>query len=281
MCVSGLVDIGANLGHASFDADRDVVIDRAREAGVAAMVVTGSDFESNRAAVEMARRESDLAATAGLHPHHATGWSAELAHQVDAAAAQREIVAVGETGLDYFRDLAPRHEQKKAFEAQLEIACGHQLPVFLHQRDAHADFAAILGNAAGDLPGAVVHCFTGDRDALETYLALGCHIGVTGWICDERRGGPVVELLPEIPDDRLMIETDCPFLLPRSLRPRPATRRNEPAFLPAVAQAAAEARGQSPEALAESTTGVAMRFFGIAQLLEQPAGKPQSDTIQM
>lgn len=281
MCASGLIDIGANLGHDSFDADRDEVIARAREAGVGAMVVTGSDYASNRVAVKMAGRESGLAATAGLHPHHAMDWSAQLAHQIDAAAEQREIVAVGEAGLDYFRDISPRHEQKQSFEAQLEIACRHQLPVFLHQREAHADFAAILGNVIGELPGVVVHCFTGDREALETYLTLGCHIGITGWICDERRGGPVVDLLPEIPDDRLMIETDCPFLLPRSLRPRPATRRNEPAFLPVVARAAANARGQSLEALAASTTATATRFFGLAQRAGEPVLKPENDTIQM
>ncbi|WP_111747894.1 TatD family hydrolase [Salinisphaera orenii] len=260
-----LVDIGANLAHESFDADRQDVRQRAHAAGVHAMVVTGSDHASNASAVELARTENDLAATAGLHPHHAESWGDALAEQIADAAGAGDIAAVGEAGLDYFRDLSPRDAQATAFEAQLDIARRHQLPVFLHQREAHADFAAILKNTIDDLPAAVVHCFTGDRDALETYLELGCHIGITGWICDERRGQSVARLLPEIPSDRLMIETDCPFLLPRSLDSKPATRRNEPSFLPEVARAAAVARGESVSALASATTATAERFFGLKE----------------
>ncbi len=260
-----LVDIGANLAHDSFDADRDAVIERAHQAGVQAMVVTGSDADSNAAAVELAEHNPALSATAGLHPHQAESWSVRLSAQITDFAARRCIVAVGETGLDYFRDLSPRRAQAKAFEAQLAIASTYQLPVFLHQREAHADFTAILKNAIHELPAAVVHCFTGDREALETYLALGCHIGVTGWICDERRGRPVFDLLADIPSDRLMLETDCPYLLPRNLKPKPDSRRNEPAYLPVVAQTAANARHQSVEELAEQATANATAFFALAE----------------
>ncbi len=136
-------------------------------------------------------------------------------------------------------------------------------PVFLHQRDAHGDFVAILKEFRGRLAGGVAHCFTGGRSELEDYLALDLHIGVTGWVNDERRGHSLREALPHIPSDRLMVETDAPYLLPRDLKPAPKSRRNEPCFLPHIAAAIARLRGESLDALAESTTRNAVRFFGL------------------
>lgn len=257
-----MIDIGANLADQSFAADLPDVLARARAAGVDAIVVTGSSEPSNAHAQQLAKQHAGfLHATAGLHPHHAADWNDDLAGQISRLADQRAIVAVGEMGLDYFRDLSPRPTQRAAFEAQLGIAIEHALPVFLHQRDAHADFLSILRAHRDALSDCVVHCFTDTRDALADYLALDCHIGITGWICDERRRGDLPEAVTDIPAQRLMVETDAPYLMPRTIRPRPRTRRNEPANLPWVVAAVAEARGETPDAVADSTAAVARRFF--------------------
>jgi TatD DNase family protein len=176
-----------------------------------------------------------------------------------------QVVAVGECGLDYYRNFSPPDAQRAAFVAQLELAASARKPVFLHQRDAHGDFAAILKDFRGGLTGGVAHCFTGGRSELEDYLALDLHIGVTGWVNDERRGQTLRESVPHIPADRLMVETDSPYLLPRDLLPRPKSRRNEPCFLPHIARAVAHLRGETPESVAESTTRNATLFFGLVK----------------
>lgn len=261
--MSALVDIGANLAHAGFDADRDAVLERAAAAGVGTIVVTGSSADSSRRALELARTHPGrLHATAGLHPHHASEWSAEHAALFRGLAHQPEVVALGECGLDYFRDYSPRADQRRAFEAQLALAAELKKPVFLHQRDAHADFLPILKDFRPQLADAVVHCFTDSEAALADYLALGCHVGITGWICDERRGLALRDATRRIPDDRLLIETDAPYLLPRTA-PKTPHRRNEPMFLPYVAATLAASRGQSVAHVAAVTTANARRFFRI------------------
>src|SRR5699024_867619 len=152
-----------------------------------------------------------------------------------ALAAHPEVVAIGETGLDFFRDFSPRPQQEAAFRAQLELAAELDMPVFLHQREAHARFLPILRDHLSALPAAVVHCFTGTDTELDAYLDAGCHIGITGWICDERRGHHLRDLVARVPAGRLMIETDAPYLLPRDLRPKPRSRRNDPMHLAHVA----------------------------------------------
>lgn len=262
-----LIDIGANLAHESFAVDFDAVLERATDAGVDRVIVTGSDLTSSQRAIELAAcYPGQLFATAGLHPHHASDWEQTLATLMQEAAGQAQIVAIGETGLDYFRDISPRKTQQAVFAAQLEIAVEYAMPVFLHQRDAHADFLAILSDYLPRLPRALVHCFTDTAAALDDYLALGCHIGITGWICDERRGKALFNAVPAIPDDRLMIETDSPYLMPRTIRPKPKTRRNEPAHLPYVATGVAAARSQSVEQVAATTSANAARFFGLQQV---------------
>lgn len=259
-----LIDIGANLAHESFAADIDAVLARAREAGVSQIVVTGSDPESNVAAARLAASHPDmLYATAGCHPHLAERANDELYRQMRELAGRPEVVALGEMGLDFFRDISPRPVQERAFERQLETAAEADMPVFLHQRDAHDRFLPILRNYRDALPAAVAHCFTADRKALYAYLDLGCHIGITGWICDERRGRHLLELVRDIPADRLMLETDAPYLMPRTIRPRPKTRRNEPANLPYVLKTVAEARGESPDRVASNATAAARRFFNL------------------
>lgn len=258
-----LVDIGINLTHDSYDSDRDAVMARAAAAGVVQMVVTGASAEGSRKAVALAHTHPGvLYATSGIHPHHATELTGELAHELEGLAHRPEVVAVGECGLDYFRDFSPRDVQRAAFARQLEIAARVGKPVFLHQRDAHEDFVAILREHASALTaGGVAHCFTGQANELEDYLQMGLHIGITGWICDERRGAHLLPLMRHIPADKLMIETDGPYLLPRDLNPKPTSRRNEPAYLPHVAAAVARAREESLEQLAASTTSTARHFF--------------------
>ena len=256
-----MIDIGANLAHDSFDHDRDAVLQRAWEAGLSAIVVTGSSADSARKARELAHAHPGrLYATAGLHPHHATDWSAELGALFRELAGDPAVVSLGECGLDYFRDFSPHEAQRAAFVAQLELAAELKKPLFLHQRDAHGDFSAILREFRPRLAEVCVHCFTDTRVALEEYLLLDCHIGITGWICDERRGQELLELTKHIPDDRLLLETDAPYLLPRTA-PKPHPRRNEPMFLPYVARAIAAARGVAEEHISRVTAANARRFF--------------------
>lgn len=261
-----LIDVGANLAHDSFDADLDAVLARAHHAGVDQIIVTGSSLDSTRRAIELARRyPQTLFATAGLHPHHASEWNAELAAQFRELATAREVVSLGECGLDYNRNYSPHDDQRRAFAAQLQLAIELRKPLFLHQRDAHDDFLAMLREHRAQLGNVVVHCFTDTREALNDYLALDCHIGITGWICDERRGHHLIDAVVDIGDDRLLLETDAPYLLPRSA-PKHVTggnRRNEPALLPWVARAVAAARSQSEAQLARQTSDNARRFFGL------------------
>ncbi|HSN51763.1 MAG TPA: TatD family hydrolase [Woeseiaceae bacterium] len=263
--MDSLVDIGANLAHDSFDDDRDAVLRRAAAAGVTRIVVTGSSDDSNEKAARLARDHPGvLWSTAGVHPHHASDYTAGSDALIRRLAAAGHIVAVGECGLDYFRNFSPRDAQLAAFRSQLDIAAETGLPVFLHQRDAHDDFVEVLEPALPKLSRAVAHCFTGEHESLREYLAMGLYIGVTGWICDERRGTHLQEIVAAIPDDRIMIETDAPYLLPRTIRPKPQTRRNEPMYLPEVLRVVAAARGQAEEHVARITTRNAERFFGLS-----------------
>jgi TatD DNase family protein len=260
-----LVDIGANLSHESFQHDYQQVLEDARHAGVSHIILTGTDLEHSQAACDLAADSPALlSATAGLHPHLASSWTTATAAQI-AALAQRDIaVAVGETGLDYNRNFSPADAQRRAFSGQLELAQKLQKPLFLHQRDAHSDFHGLLKEARDLIAGGVVHCFTDTKEALRAYLDLDMYIGITGWVCDERRGQDLQSIVRFIPDDRLLIETDAPYLLPRSLRPKPKSRRNEPKYLIEVLRTLAQFRGnQNPEELARFTSENAKRLFRI------------------
>jgi TatD DNase family protein len=260
-----LVDIGANLTHDSFDPDRSLVLERAAAAGVRRAIVTGASVTGSAQAVELSEAHPGvLFATAGVHPHHARGFDSHTVSALEALLRSAAVVAVGECGLDYFRDFSPREAQRDAFRAQLELAIRSEKPVFLHQRDAHDEFLALLAPSMGELTrGGVAHCFTGGPAELETYLDLGLYIGVTGWVCDERRGSELRDAVPRIPLDRLLIETDAPYLLPRDLVPKPAHRRNEPAYLPHVLQRVSQLVQLPVETVAEATTRNAERLFGL------------------
>jgi len=260
-----LIDIGANLTHDSFDEDRGEMMQRASDAGVTRMIVTGSSNQGSQDAVKLARTApGQLYATAGVHPHHAADFDEISVQLISDLASDDAVVAVGECGLDYFRNYSPRQAQLEAFQAQLDIAAETALPVFLHQRDAHDDFVEVLEPMLPKLSRAVAHCFTGEGESLREYLEMGLWIGITGWICDERRGAHLHDIVSVIPDDRLLIETDAPYLLPRTIQPKPKTRRNEPAFLPEVLRVVAEARAQTEEHAAKITTDNAMHFFNLS-----------------
>jgi len=257
-----LIDIGANLTHESFAQDLPEVLRRAHVAGVGEMIVTGTSVAATRAALDLHRADPHrLFATAGLHPHHAAELTSEAMEALRELAADPGVVAIGECGLDYYRNFAPREAQLAAFRALLELAVETGKPVFLHQRDAHADFVAMLREFRGSLVDGVAHCFTGHPNELDDCLEMNLAIGITGWICDERRGQHLLPMMKNIPADRLMIETDAPYLVPRSLRPKPASRRNEPAFLVEVAATVAAARGETLAQLAASSTAAAREFF--------------------
>lgn len=262
---SELMDIGVNLTHRQFDRDRAEVIDRAVAAGVTTLVVTGADVEESRAALQLAcEHPGKLWATAGVHPHHARDWGPETVSELRELAADPRVVAVGETGLDFNRDFSPRPVQERVFALQLELAAELQYPVFLHQRDAQERFLAILREYRDHLVDAVVHCFTGGREELWPYLDLDLYVGITGWLCDERRGELLRACISAIPEPRLMIETDAPFLLPRDLEPRPRDGRNEPAFLPHILHRLAQLRRCDAQQLARTTTAAARGFFRIS-----------------
>jgi TatD DNase family protein len=259
-----LVDIGVNLAHASFNADREQVIARALAQGVEVMVVTGTSLKASQDALALCQQQpGTLFATAGVHPHNAKQCDSETLRALRRLTENEAVVAIGECGLDFNRDFSPRPLQEKWFEAQIELACETGLPLFLHERDAHQRFVEILKAHRDHLEDAVMHCFTGMKAELHAYLELDLYIGITGWICDERRGLHLRELVREIPADRLMIETDAPFLTPRNIQPKPKNGRNEPAFLPYVAQAIAQATGKTKEEVAETTTDNALWFFAL------------------
>jgi TatD DNase family protein len=291
---TSLTDIGVNLMSPAFDRDRDAVVARAEAAGVHTLIITGSSMESSAAAVAFATAFAAandagpaisnirMYATAGVHPHNAKDWDAAVQTALrelileSAISTPHVIAAVGECGLDYNRNFSPPDAQRKCFEDQLALAAQLGKPVFLHERDAETstnafnDFLAILKQYRPRLPGAVVHCFTGNMVELEAYIALDCYIGITGWICDERRGAHLIPLLPRIPADRLLLETDAPYLLPRNyaLQERqPAIKRksgrNEPCFLPYIAAFAAEAIGKTQDQLVAETSANARRVFSL------------------
>jgi len=211
-----LIDIGLNLTHDSFDTDRDSVLARAAEQGVHRMIVTGSDIAHSRRALELvADVPARLRSTAGVHPHHASQFAAHDRNELMALVHDPGVVAVGECGLDYFRNFSSHEDQERVFRMQLEIATSVNKPVFLHQRDAHEPFTAILRDYIGALSaGGVAHCFTAGRAEAGAYLDMGLYIGITGWICDERRGMHLREVARYIPQDRLL-KCSCSIGTPR------------------------------------------------------------------
>jgi len=257
-----MIDIGANLTHDSFNKDRKEVIQSAIENGVTTMIVTGSSEACSLKAYELTKEFPEhLFSTVGIHPHHAIEYTGETEDLILELIQHDKVVAIGETGLDYFRDISPREAQVFSFEQHIKLAIETKKPLFLHQRDAHEDFYAIINEHRDKLSNIVVHCFTDNKKALFDYIDLDCHIGITGWICDERRGLHLRELVTNVPANRLMIETDSPYLIPRDLKLK--TRRNEPKHLSHIAEVIAKLRKVDFNQFVETCTETTRKFFSI------------------
>jgi len=263
---SELIDIGLNLSNFRFKDDMNDVLQRALSAGVSKCILTGTCLQSSEAVAKLCELHQDqfpnmLYCTAGIHPHDAKTFNATAINTLKKLAALPQTKAIGETGLDFNRNFSEPSDQEKAFEAQLELATELQMPIFMHERDAHKRQLEIIKHYRDHLTDGVIHCFTGNKEALFNYLDLDLHIGITGWVCDERRGEELQSIVKNIPSNRLMIETDSPYLLPRTIRPKPKKSRNEPAFLPWILQSVAEHHGDSIEQIAKSTNENTRKFF--------------------
>lgn len=253
-----LIDIGVNLTNSSFRDDLSEVLHAARNAQVITQILTGTDVEDSKQALVLAEKHG-LYSTAGVHPHQASTWNASSEEELRKLLVNQRVVAVGECGLDFNRNYSSPEEQQRSFEHQIQLAKDFGLPMFLHERDAFEDMTKILSRQS--FPKSVIHCFTGGSEQAQAYLALGLDIGITGWICDERRNHDVVKALEVIPLERLLVETDSPYLLPRTIQPKPKTRRNEPKYLIAVCEKIAEILGVEVSAVARATTENARRLF--------------------
>jgi len=258
------IDIGANLTNRSLMKDLDGVITRAADAGVRQIVVTGTNIDESSKAIELCSRYPEqLVCTVGIHPHHASDWMSDTQNSLENLSKNTCVRAIGETGLDFNRNYSPRDDQINAFRRQLELAISLNKPVFTHQRDAHDTFVGILREYRDQLSKIVVHCFTDSKAALLDCLELDCHIGVTGWICDERRGLELQQLVGLISADRLMVETDAPYLLPRDLPAKPASRINEPVYLPHIINAVALHQRKDVDQLTTECLKTSQLFFDI------------------
>jgi TatD DNase family protein len=267
-----LIDIGVNLSNKRFKEDVENILERAKQAQISKLVLTGTSIAESHAVLALCEQYSEgfpnmLFATCGIHPHDADELQTDSIDRLRALATHSQIVAIGETGLDFNRNFSSPKAQQLAFEAQLELAIELNMPLFMHERDAAPRQLEILKHYRDQITEGVIHCFTGDKKTLFSYLDLDLHIGITGWVCDERRGLELQKMVHNIPLQRLMIETDAPYLLPRNMPSKPSDRRNEPAFLPYVLQAIAEARIESADEIAAATTATAMQFFNFDQTM--------------
>ncbi|MEM9622462.1 MAG: TatD family hydrolase [Pseudomonadota bacterium] len=273
-----LIDVCVNLLNSQFNNDREAVLKRAAEAGVSGILVVATDLAASTAAIESvaanhaSSNSPRLLATAGIHPHDVAELPPDWQVQLATLAHQPEVCAVGETGLDFYRNFSPRDAQINAFAQQIALAVNLQKPLFVHDRESDGEVLRQLQQHT-PLPPVLIHCFTGTGDELEAYLAAGFSIGITGWIADERRGQNLRELIRQIPLERLVIETDAPFLKPHNAPgnflmqhnlPGRLKRRNEPALLGSVLTAIAALREESTEDIARATTANAQRLFGFS-----------------
>ncbi len=254
-----LIDTHAHLTDKQFRSDLTETLARAQEAGVKRIITVGYDLPSSQAAVELARQEPMIWATVGVHPHDADKVDEAVLADLRQLAGQPKVVAIGEIGLDFYRDLSPREAQREVFRKQLELAVEVGLPVSLHDRNATDEVLAILEEYSGRLAG-VAHCFSGNAKQARKYLALGFYLGVDGPVTYPKND-PLRQVLASAPANRLLVETDCPYLPPQELR----GKRNEPAYVALVLAALAEVLGLPAGQLAEQTTRNAEKLFGVLQ----------------
>jgi TatD DNase family protein len=250
-----LIDSHAHLDFSQFDADRDTVVERARGAGLVAILNVGADLPSSRAAVALADTYDFIYAAVGVHPHDAATVTPAVLDELRALARHLKVVAVGEIGLDYYRDLSPRPAQRRAFADQLTLAAELHLPVVVHSREAHDDVLAALQGWGGS---GVLHSYSAGPERLEEVLGLGLSIGISGPVTF-RKADQLRAVAAAVPLERLLVETDCPYLTPVPYR----GKRNEPAYVRYVVEAVARARGMPAEAVAQATAANARRLFGM------------------
>ncbi|MFQ3193476.1 MAG: TatD DNase family protein [Colwellia sp.] len=261
-----MIDIGVNLTNARFDKDRDALIVRAKSVGIKSMLVTGTNIsESHKAALLSEQYPDYLYSTAGVHPHDADNVSDTYLEEIRALAENKAVKAIGECGLDFNRNFSAPKQQEKVFAEQISLAAELQLPLFLHQRDAFSAWFQLLSPYLNSVPAMVSHCFTGNGDELDQCLSAGMYIGITGWVCDERRGKSLQALIPSIPLSRLMIETDAPYLTPRTIRPKPKSSRNEPSYLPHVIEKVAKLYQCSIDEIIKASSENARKVFNLGE----------------
>ena len=262
-----MIDIGANLTNESFKDDLESVLERAQEAKVSSIIVTGSNVSSSQQALELALQYPQyLYATAGMHPHEADSFNDATINEFRHLLSNPAVIAIGETGLDFNRNFSTQENQIRAFEAHLELAYQIDKPLFLHERDAFDALHGIMRQHPKLCERAVVHCFTGNQNALKHYLDLGLYIGITGWLCDKKRGATLREIMQYAPLERLMIETDAPYLIPHKERVQNTLkhkRRNEPWTLRHIAKLLAELKDVEEAELIEAVTDNTRRFFSL------------------
>ena len=257
-----IADIACNFTSERFDKDLDDVINRAITNKITKFGLICSRLGDLKKLLEIYNQfTKDMYFTIGVHPHHANEINDEYLKRLKEAIKDNNPHAIGETGLDFFRNLSTYEQQMFAFEEQIKIAIKKNKPLFLHQRDSHDDFIKILRKYSSDISKAVVHCFTGTQEQLDDYLELDCYIGVTGWICDEKRNIELRKTIKNIPLERLMIETDCPYLIPKDLPNKPKNNRNEPANLSHIAKVIAILMDVDELKLREQTFHNSRSFF--------------------
>lgn len=260
-----MIDIGVNLTNARFDKDREEVLLRAKQSNVSAMVVTGTNLEESQQAISLCQQHPKyLYSTAGIHPHDADNAALNFQEQLAILAENSCVKAIGECGLDFNRNFSTAENQKHVFSAQVHLASELQLPLFLHQRDAFEPWFETLTPYFSKVPAMVSHCFTGNKKELEQCLAADMYIGITGWLCDERRGQELRDIVSLIPLNRLMIETDAPYLTPRNIRPKPKSSRNEPSYLPHIVSVLAELMHCSEQDIIKQTKLNTETFFSLS-----------------
>lgn len=267
-----LIDIGANLTHRSLQQNLNQVLERAGNAHVSRIMITGTSLPGSREAIRMVKKYNQeqqhvkLYSTVGIHPHDATRHSTYNYREqlIDLLKRNSDVVAVGECGLDFDRNFSSPDDQQCVFDTQLQIACEFNLPLFMHERSAAKEMLHLLEKySKHENFRGVIHCFTNDSlDVLQQYLSLNLYIGITGWVCDERRGKGLAKLIPHIPLDRLLIETDAPFLLPRNMS-KPWPSQNEPSYLPYVVKKLAECYSTTTEEIVQHTTENAIKLFNL------------------
>ena len=257
-----IADIACNFTSDRFDNDLDEVINQAIVNNITKFGLICSRLSDIDKLLEIYNRYSkDMFFTIGVHPHHANEINEEYLKKLKEVINNNNPHAIGETGLDFFRNLSTYEEQIFAFEEQIKIAIDTNKPLFLHQRDSHDDFIKILRKYSSDINKSVVHCFTGTKEQLNDYLELDCYIGVTGWICDAKRNVELRKTIKNIPLERLMIETDCPYLIPKNLEEKPKNNRNEPIYLNHIANEVATLMKKDINDIREKTYKTSLSFF--------------------